>query len=64
MLVVEPDVAVQGGLQIIGAVVEAMGSKHLRQASVEALDHAVGLRGLGPGQAIFDFRLILKLRRQ
>lgn len=41
MLVVEPDVAMQGCLQVSGAV-EVVGAQDLRQAAVEALEHTVG----------------------
>ena len=41
MLVVEPDVAMQGCLQVSGAV-EVVGAQDLRLAAVEALEHTVG----------------------
>ncbi len=43
----------QGLIQIKGAV-EAVGFQHVTDAAAEAFDHAVGLRGFGRSQAVFD----------
>ena len=53
VLVVQPDVAVQRGGQVVGAV-EVVGAQHLLKAPIESLDHAVGLRRLRPGQPVLD----------
>ena len=52
-MVVQPDEAVERLLQVLGAV-EVVGVEHLRDAPVEALDHAVGLRVLGLREAVLD----------
>lgn len=51
MLVVEPDEAVQGLLQIVSTVEAMIRTQHLLQTTVETLDHAIGLRRLWPGAA-------------
>lgn len=53
MLVVEPDVAMQRRLRVLGAV-EVVRPEHLHEPPVEALDPAVGLRVLGPREPVFD----------
>ena len=60
LLVVEPDVAVQRGFQFLAGS-EVVALKHLFDPAVEALDHAVGLRRLGRGEAVFDAQLGAKL---
>ena len=59
-MVVEPDIAHQRGLQVLGAI-EAMGGQHLGDAAIETLDHAMGLRCTGLGQAVFDTQRLAEL---
>ena len=44
VLVVETDIALQGGHQVLGAV-EVMRREHLGKPAVEALDHAAARDG-------------------
>jgi len=60
MVVVEPDVAQQRGLQVLGAIVSPRG-QHLGDAAIEALDHAVGLRCTGLGQSVLDAQGLAEL---
>jgi len=51
VMVVEPDVAKQRGLQVLCAIVSPS-SQHLGDTAIETLDHAVGLRRPGLGQTV------------
>ena len=53
VLVVQPDVARERGFQI-RATLEVVASQHLADATMEAFDHAVGLRATDGRQAVFD----------
>ena len=53
MMVVQPDIAGQRGLEILGAV-ESMGGQDLGDPTVETFDHAVGLGGTRLGQTMLD----------
>ena len=53
LLIVEQDIPVQRGLQFFAGT-EVVALQHLFDAAVEALDHAVGLRMLRRGGAVFD----------
>ena len=51
MLIIEVEIALQGGFQVTGGG-EGGGFQHLGDAAVEAFDHAVGLRVFGLDQAV------------
>lgn len=53
LLVIQPDIAVQRGLQLLAGS-EVVALQHFLDASVEALDHAVGLGRFRRGQAVLD----------
>ena len=53
VLIVEVEIALQGGFQVTGGG-ERGGFQHLGDAAVEALDHAVGLGMFGLDQAVVD----------
>jgi hypothetical protein len=53
LLIVEQHVAVQRGFQFLAGM-KVVGLKHFLYPTVEALDHAIGLRMLGRGEAVFD----------
>ena len=50
------DVAVQRGFQFLAGA-EVVALQHLLDPSVESLDHAVGLRVLRRGEAVFDAKV-------
>ena len=52
-MVVEPDITVQGGLQVLRTV-EAVRSQDLRNPTIEAFYHPIGLGRAGLGQTMFD----------
>ena len=56
MVVVEPVIAFERGLQIRPRV-ESMCVKHIAHAAVETLDHAIGLRPVRRDQPMFDAML-------
>jgi len=58
--VVEPDVAQQRGLQVLGAIVSPSG-QHLGDTAIETLNHAVGLRRPGLGQTVLDAQGLAEL---
>jgi len=60
MMVVEPDVAQQRGLQVLGAIVSPSG-QHLGDTAIETLDHAVGLRRPKLGQTVLDAQGLAEL---
>ena len=53
MLIIKVEIAPQGGFQVTGGG-EGRGFQHLGDATVEAFDHAVGLRVFGLDQAMVD----------
>ena len=53
MMVVEPDIAGQCGLQILGTI-ESMSGQDLGDATVETLDPAMGLGRARMGQAMCE----------
>ena len=53
VVIIDLHIAVQGLVQMLPGL-EAGGTQHLADAPVEALDHAVGLRMAGLGQAMLD----------
>jgi len=53
VLIIEGDIAMQGGLQIRRGV-KAMGLQHVFNPPVEAFHHPIGLRPAGWDQAVFD----------
>lgn len=62
VLVVEPDAAEQRLLQVLAGL-ESMGGQDLRNAAVEALDHAVGLEA-PPTKATAALCAVLSLNRR
>ena len=56
LTVVEPDVAKDGLFQILAAA-EAVALQDVLDPSVEALDHAIGLRVHRRGQAMLDAKV-------
>lgn len=59
-MVVKPGIAQQRGFQILG-VVEAVGGQDLGDTTIEALDHAIGLRATWLGQAMLDAQGLAEL---
>ena len=59
-MVVKPGIAQQRGFQILG-VVEAMGGQDLGDTTLEALDHAIGLRAAWLGQTMLDAQGLAEL---
>jgi hypothetical protein len=53
VLIIEVEIALQGGFQVTGGG-EGGGFQHLGDAAVEAFDHAVGLRMPGLDQPVLD----------
>jgi hypothetical protein len=56
-VVVQIHVSVQRLRQVLLAV-ESVRLEHIGNAAIEALDHAIGLRRSGLGQAVFDIELL------
>jgi len=56
VLVVQPDIAFERGFEVVAAA-EVVCTQDLRNAAVEALDHAVGLRPAWRGEAVVDSEL-------
>jgi hypothetical protein len=65
VMIVQPDIALERGFQILGAD-EAVGVEHLGNTAIEALDHAVCLRASGGREAVLNpqrFTQLVKLMR-
>ena len=60
MMVVEPGIAQERGLQFLSGT-EVVGAQQIGDATVEALDHAVGLRVLRLGQSMLDAQFSAEL---
>ena len=60
VVVVQPYKPVQRLLQVLSAV-EVVRAKYLTQSSIEAFNHAVGLRRLGLGEPMFDAQAFAQL---
>ena len=56
-MVVQGHIAQQGFLHVLTAV-EPVGLQHIGDAATEPLHHAVGSRGPGPGQPVFDAQFL------
>jgi len=60
LLVAEPDVSMQRGLQFLAGS-EVVALQNLLDPAIEPLDHAVGLGMLRRGQTVFDAEVGAKL---
>jgi hypothetical protein len=60
MLVVEPHGAVRRGFQGVDTV-EVVGTQHVLEATVEALDHAIGLRRFPLSQPMLDAQRLARV---
>ena len=55
VVIIEPGVAQKGGFHVLG-IIETMGCQNVCDATIEALDHAIGLRATRLGEAVLDAR--------
>ena len=60
VMVIQPHKSMQGFLQVFAAV-EVVRAQHLAQPSIEALDHAIGLRSFGLGQPMLNTQGLAQL---
>ena len=60
LMVIKPGIAHEPCLQFLAGA-EMMGSQDIRDPSIEALHHAVGLGRPGLGQAMLDAQCLAKL---